>query len=59
MTYTYALMEVSESTYREISQKLWAAGYRHAFHEDQNGQPTLDMHGIALIIEEKKPCPNL
>lgn len=56
MTHTYALLEVSESTYKEISEKLKAAGYSHAFHteEGKNGEPAIDMHGIALTIKEKK-----
>lgn len=46
MTYTYALMEVSRATFEEIREKLRAAGYDDALHDDE---ATLDMHGIALV----------
>jgi len=52
MTYTYAIMGVSESTYNEIKAKLEAGGYQHALHEDSKGVIVLDMHGIALAKEE-------
>lgn len=47
-TYTYVTLEVSESTYNEISDKLRAAQYDHCFDGE-----TIDMHGIALELEEK------
>lgn len=47
MIYTYAILEVSAQAYREIRAKLVAAGYEHAFHED-DGREVIDMHGIAL-----------
>lgn len=47
MTYTYALMDVSEATYQEIKAKLLEAGYSHALHDGDDGI-VLDMHGIAL-----------
>jgi hypothetical protein len=52
-TYTYALMEVSPSTYDEVRANLVAAQYQHAIH-DRKSEPheALDMHGIALV---KKP----
>lgn len=50
MTYTYALLEVSETTYKEIRDKLRTVGYNHAF--GNNGE--IDMHGIALVIKEQK-----
>jgi len=54
MTYTYALMDVSESTYNEIKKKLEDAGYQHALHDDRDGDGVvLDMHGIALRLETK------
>lgn len=43
MTYTYAILEISDAAYQEIKQKLTDAGYEHAFHED-----VIDMHGIAV-----------
>lgn len=52
MTYTYAILEVSPATYREIEKKLKEAGYDHVFHadSDEGGQTriVIDMHGIAL-----------
>jgi hypothetical protein len=46
MTYTYAVLEVSADTFREIADKLRAAGYGHAFDRD-----VIAMHGIALRAE--------
>lgn len=43
MTHTFAKLEVSESTYKEIEKILKEAGYQHAFIED-----TMDMSGIGL-----------
>jgi len=52
MTYTYAILHVSRSTYEEIRTKLEAAGYSQAFHTHE-GEPTevIDMHGIGLSVE--------
>lgn len=50
MTYTYAILDVSPAAYAEIEQKLRAAGYDHAFHE-QHGVVVIDMQGIALRSE--------
>ena len=44
MTYTVVILEVKESTYNEIADKLKAAGYDHAFWEDE----MIDMTHIAL-----------
>jgi hypothetical protein len=44
MKSTYAILNVSQSAYDEIREKLQTAAYDHAFHE--NG--VIDMHGIAL-----------
>jgi len=49
MTHTYVLMEVSKETYKEIYDKLMAADYVHAI----NDKGEMDMHGIALVKEEK------
>ncbi len=46
-THTYALLEVSAAAFREVSEKLRAAGYDHAFDADGN---VIDMHGIALTL---------
>ena len=55
MTYTYAIMHVSESAYKEIKKKLEDAGYQHAIHDsDSEDGSVLDMHGIALAQEPSK-----
>lgn len=43
MSRTFAVLEVSPSTYEEVAAKLKAAGYDHAFVDGD-----VDMHGIAL-----------
>jgi hypothetical protein len=43
MTHTYAVLELSKAAFDEITQKLRAAGYDHAFHDD-----VVDMQGIAV-----------
>lgn len=47
-TRTYATLEVSDVAFKEIHDKLAAAGYDHAFHRDASGMITIDMHGIGL-----------
>ncbi len=47
MTYTYAILEVSPSTFNEIKSKLEEAGYQEAFHQEDEGL-LIDMHGMAL-----------
>jgi hypothetical protein len=47
VTYTYAILEISRAAYEEIAAKLKAAGYQHAFHQE-DGETVIDMHGIAL-----------
>ena len=49
MSHTYVLMEVSANTYTEILTKLQAAQYNQCL----NDEGEIDMHGIALILEEK------
>lgn len=46
-SHTYAILDVSPAVYAEIREKLKAAGYDHAFHED-DAREVIDMHGIAL-----------
>ena len=48
MTYTFAKLEVSQSTYDEVRAKLVEAGYEHAFGMDDEVE-LIDMHGIALV----------
>jgi hypothetical protein len=43
MSHTYAILDVSLSSYQEIHDKLEAAGYQDQFHGDR-----IDMHGIAV-----------
>lgn len=52
MTHTYAELAVSRATYDEIAGKLREAGYDHAFLPERGrDEPTIDMHGIGLIVE--------
>jgi hypothetical protein len=51
MTYTYAVLEVSEATYDEIHRLLSEAGYGRACDEDG----LISMRGIA--IQRGKPTP--
>lgn len=48
MTYTFAIMTVSRSTYDEVKKKLKEAGWEHAIGEDGH----LDMRGVALTTDE-------
>ena len=62
MTYTYAIMHVSQRTYEEIAEKMRDAGWTQAFHQDEsltslNGQ-VIDMSGTALALaDEPSPEP--
>lgn len=47
MTYTYAILEVSTEVYKEIWDKLLAAGYASALQRDGD-RTVIDMAGIAL-----------
>lgn len=49
VTHTYALLEVSPETYREIRAALEAADYVHTLQEQDDGRIAIDMHGIALV----------
>lgn len=49
-TYTYVILDLSPDAYREISEKLRAAGYDQAFHKS-DGRQVIDMHGIAVADE--------
>jgi hypothetical protein len=51
-THSYAMLAISPAAYREIREKLLAAGYGDQFHE-RNGAAWIDMHGIAI----KMHCP--
>lgn len=43
-THTFALIEVSPSTYLDIRRRLGNAGYQDQIHDDD----VLDMHGIGI-----------
>jgi DNA-binding transcriptional regulator YiaG len=49
MSRTYALVEVSPGAYAEVRAKLEAAGYKQAFHLQDDNQEVLDLHGLALV----------
>lgn len=57
MSHTYAIMAVSHSTHKEVSELLKAAGYDHAFQNDSAEGPVLDMHGIAIALDVHKQDP--
>jgi hypothetical protein len=50
MTHTVATLDVSSSTYAEITQKLRAAGYDHVFDGE-----LIDMTGIGLMPAPPEP----
>lgn len=50
-THTFALLPLSKAAYAEIKAKLEAAGYQHAFLEE-DGKVTIDMHGIAVVEDD-------
>jgi DNA-directed RNA polymerase subunit F len=54
VTHTYAILDVSPTTYAEIRALLERAGYQHAFDE-VDGQQVIDLHGIALRIHAHEP----
>lgn len=49
-THTFAVLELSQLAFDEIKAKLTAAGYQHAFFQD-DGKLTMDMHGIGVREE--------
>jgi hypothetical protein len=54
-THTYAILPISESSFNEIWSKLEEAGYQHAFIQDREEGPVIDMAGIALSPIRPKP----
>ena len=56
ITRTYVTLDVSPATFKEILDKLKAAGYHHAFTpktlDDEVEIELIDMHGIALTKED-------
>lgn len=56
-THTHALLEVSEVTFKEVRDKLAAAGYGDQISLDVGGRRvTVDMSGLALV-EHPGFCP--
>lgn len=53
MTYTYAILEVSQSAYDEIKSKLEEAEYQDQFIESRDHGLIIDMHGIAIAKEKE------
>jgi hypothetical protein len=47
VTHTYAVLEISAAAYKEIRDKLKAAGYTDQFHKEGDAE-LIDMHGIAV-----------
>lgn len=57
-THTFAVLEVSRSTFEEIKKKLNDAGYDHAMiGGGKGGRLTIDMHGIGLECKDNEPKP--
>jgi hypothetical protein len=55
MTYTYAVLAISQAAYDEIAKKLRDARYDHAFgtHDDEGRRTeVIDMHGIGIVAEK-------
>jgi hypothetical protein len=52
VTYTYAKLDLSPSSYHEILSKLHTAGYEDQFHQD-DGRLVIDMHGLAVSIASR------
>jgi hypothetical protein len=50
-THTFVVLEISQAAFDEIKAKLEAAGYQHAFNEDEDGLK-IDMQGIAVAAEK-------
>jgi hypothetical protein len=54
MTYTYAIIHVSQRTYDEIRSKLESVGYQDQIDHAGN----LDMHGMALAADRPGEEPS-
>lgn len=53
VTHTYAILKISAAAYKEIADKLRAAGYHENFDKD-DGAEVIDMHGIAIKAEPQR-----
>lgn len=54
---TYALLEISEAAFNEISDKLVAAGYEDSVILTTDNAVHLDMRGLALVRERETRIP--
>jgi hypothetical protein len=52
-THTFVTLAISQEAYKEIKEKLLAAGYNHVFVYDFNDEETIDMQGIGLTEERE------
>jgi hypothetical protein len=52
MTYTYAILELSEAAYTEIKEKLEKVNYQDQFIENKKHGLIINMHGIAVAKEK-------
>jgi hypothetical protein len=48
-THAYVTMAISRAAYKEIYDKMEAAGYEHAI----NDEGEIDMHGIAVVPDRE------
>jgi hypothetical protein len=55
MTYTFAILEVSETAFAEIMEKLKDAGYSQQLQKDGENI-VIDMHGLALQSDGRHRC---
>ena len=53
-THTYVELPISQSAYMEIFKKLKNANYDHCFIPSDGLDYSIDMNGIALVIEKEK-----
>jgi hypothetical protein len=53
-THTFATLGLSNGAFNEIKSKLEAAGYGHAFIQ-QDDELVIDMHGIGVKKESSEP----
>lgn len=56
-THTHVLLELSPLAFDEIAAKLKAAGYDHAFSEEEPGKLKIDMQGIAVLADASPGQP--
>ena len=56
MTHTYVILSLSLPAWDEIADKLSAAGYGYAFHQETDGV-VIDMHGIAVCADRTDTRP--